>query len=130
MTQRFFPSPGGADHLPLLDLCSTMVSARLEDLPIQTRGCIDTAHDLRIKGESVRGDQRDAFEFRSAGVIPEEGECVSIASPSHDCRRPKLRPDLDRGEDPNGLFLVVDDWRTSFFMRLSGLSVSCDGSGV
>jgi hypothetical protein len=109
ISKHLLQSPVSTDYCSVLDLHNTIVATGFDDLPVQTRGSKDTADDLRIKGESVRGNQRDTFEIRSAEDIPEDGEGVSIASSSHDCRRPKPRPDLDRGEDPNGLFLVVDD---------------------
>ena len=49
------------------------------------------------------------MQIRSTGDIPKESGCASIASPSNDCRRPNPGPDLNRGKDPNRLFLVVDD---------------------
>ena len=109
ISKHLLQSPVSTDYCSALDPHNTIVATGFDDLPVQTRGSKDTADDLRIKGESVRGNQRDTFEIRSAEDIPEDGECVSIASSSHDSRRPKPRPDLDRGEDPNGLFLVVDD---------------------
>ena len=39
----------------------------------------------------------------------EEGECVPVAPPPDDDRRPKSRPDFDRGEDPDRLLLAPDD---------------------
>jgi hypothetical protein len=54
-------------------------------------------------------DQRDLFQIRSAGDISKEGECVSITASPDYCRRPKTRPDFDRGEDPDVLFLALDD---------------------
>src|SRR5437773_515862 len=109
ISKDLLQSPGGTDYGPSLDLHNTIVPTRFDDLPVETRRSKDTADDLGIKGESVSGDQRDTFEIHSAGDVPEEGECVSIASSSHDRRRPKPRPDLDRGEDPDGLFLATDD---------------------
>jgi hypothetical protein len=102
----------------------SIVSTGLDDLSVQTRGPKDTADHLCIKGESVRGDQRDTFEIRPAGDIPEEGECVSIASSSRDGRRPEPRPDLDRGEDPDGLFLVVEDRTNLICLKF------CDGDSM
>src|SRR5438034_1384182 len=98
ISKDLLQSPVGTDYGPSLDLHNTIVPTRFDDLPVETRRSKDTADDLRIKGESVSGDQRDTFEIHSAGDVPEEGECVSIASSSHDRRRPKPRPDLDRGE--------------------------------
>ena len=109
ISKHLLQSPVSTDYCSALDLHNTIVATGFDDLPVQTRGSKDTADDLRIKGESVRGNQRDTFEIRSAEDIPEDRECISIASSSYDCRRPKPRPDLDCGEDPNGLFLVVDD---------------------
>ena len=101
-------SPVSTDHRSSFDFHNAIVPPRLDDLPVQTRRSKDTADNLRIKGETVRGDQGDVFQIRSAGDIPGEGECVSIASSSHDCRGPKPRPDLNCCEDPNGLFPPVD----------------------
>jgi hypothetical protein len=124
ISKHLLQSPVSTDYRSSLDLHNTIVPTGFDDLAVQTRRSKDTADDLRIKGESVRGDQRDTVEIRSAGDIPEEGECVSIASSSHDCRRPKPRPDLDRGEDPDGLLLVVQDRTNLICLKL------CDGDSI
>jgi hypothetical protein len=124
ISKHLLQSPVSTDYCSSLDLNHTIVSAGLDDLSVQTRWPKDTADHLCIKGESVRGDQRDTFEIRSAGDSPEEGECVSIASSSHDGCRPKPGPDLDRGEDPDGLFLVVDDRTNLICLKF------CDGDSI
>jgi hypothetical protein len=38
-----------------------------------------------------------------------ESERVSVASSAYDGRRPKPRPDVNRGEDPDRVFFAADD---------------------
>jgi hypothetical protein len=109
ISKHLLQSPVSTDYRSSLDLHKTIVPTGFDDLAVQTRRSKDMADDRRIKGESARGDQRDTFEIRSPGEIPEESECVSIASSSHDCRRPKPRPDFNHGEDPGWLFLTPYD---------------------
>jgi hypothetical protein len=119
--KHLLQSPAITNYHSSLDLHNTVVPSGFYDLAIQTSESKDTADDHRIKGESVCGDQKDTFEIRSAGDISEKGECVPIPSSPHDCRMPKGRPDLDRGEDPDGFFLVVDDGTHLICLKL------CDG---
>jgi hypothetical protein len=61
---------------------------------------------------------RDTFKIHLAGYVLKESTRVSVASSPYDCRRPKPRPALDRGKDPNGLFLVVDDHTNLICLKL------------
>ena len=119
ISQHLLQSPRSPEHCSSLDLQNTIVSTRLDYLSIQTSRSKDTADDLRIKGESVCGDQRDPIQFHTAGDIPEEGQRVSMASSSHDCRRPKPRPYLDCCKDPERLMLVVDDGANLIGLKLT-----------
>ena len=64
---------------------------------------------LLVKLEAVCGDQGDTFKIHSAGYVLKESERVSVASSPYDGRRPKPRPDVNRGEDPDRVFLAADD---------------------
>jgi len=68
-SQRFFQAPGGAYHRSSFDLRNTIIPMCLDDLPVQTGRPKDTADDFRIKNGSVRGDQGDTFEIRSASGV-------------------------------------------------------------
>src|SRR4029453_17909985 len=57
----------------------------------------DTADNSFVKLEAVSGDQRDTFKIHSAGYVLKERERVSVASSPYDGRRPKPRPDVNRG---------------------------------
>jgi DDE domain len=71
----------------------------------------------------ARRDQSAAERFfrkllKSQGTEPrslvtdrlrKESERVSVTSSAYDGRRPKPRPDVNRGEDPNRAFLAADD---------------------
>ena len=49
------------------------------------------------------------FKIHSSSYVLKEGPRVSVASSPYDGRRPKPRPDVNRGEDPDRLFLAADD---------------------
>jgi len=69
----------------------------------------DAKNNSLVELESVGGDQRGTFEIHSAGYVLKESERVGVASSPYDRRRPNPRPDVNRGEDPDRVFLVADD---------------------
>jgi hypothetical protein len=91
------------------NLDDTVVPTRLDHLAVQTRWSKDATDNFSVKVESVSGDQRDTFKIHSADHVLEEGERVSVASPPYDGRRPKPRPYVNGGEDPDRVFLAADD---------------------
>ena len=107
--QRLFQSPPIPKHRSSLHLHDAIVSARLDDPTIKTRWPKDSSDDFLVKPESIRDDQRNLFEIHSAGKVSKEGQGVLVASFADHCRRPKPRPHLDHGEDPDWLFLAPDD---------------------
>lgn len=52
----------------------------------------------------------DKFEIHSAENVLEGGERFRIAALPDDCRRLKPRPEVDRCEDPDMVFLAADGW--------------------
>ena len=109
MTSRLFQSPWCPDHRSPLNLDKAIVPAHVDDLAVETCWAEDALDNFPVKIKSIRGNQRNKFEIHPAGYVSKEGKCVSVTSPPNDCRRPKPRPDLDRGEDPDRLFLAEDD---------------------
>ena len=85
ISKHLLQSPVNTDYCSSLDHNNAIIPSSFDDLAIQTRWSKDTADGLCIKGKSVCGDQRDAFQIRSVGDIPDEAECVSLASPSYNC---------------------------------------------
>ena len=107
--QRLFQSPPVPKHRSSLHLHDAIVSASLDHPTIKTRWPKDSSDDFLVKPESIRDDQRNLFEIHSAGKVPKEGRGVLVASFADHCRRPKSRPHLDHGEDPDWRFLASDD---------------------
>jgi len=62
-----------------------------------------------VELESICGNQRDSFDIHSIGYVSKKGQRVSVTSSPNDCRRPKPRPDLDHGEDPDRLLLSANE---------------------
>ncbi len=71
-----------------------------------------------VELECVRGDQRDTIEIRPAGYVSKDDQRVSVASSPNDCRWPEPRPDLDRGEDPDRMFLTANDCANLVCLKL------------
>ena len=115
-----------ADQRSSLDLDDAIVPTGLDHLAVQTRWPKDATDNFLVEVESVRGDQRDTFKIHSAGYVLEEGERVSVASSSYDGRRPKPRPDVNRGEDPDRMFLVADDRANLVRLKLR----DCESSAI
>jgi len=118
VAQSFLQSPVIADYCSPLDLHNAIISSGFNDLTVPTRGSLNTVDGLGVISKSVRGNKRDMFQIRSSGDISKKTKGVSIAPPPNHCRRPKTRPDLDRGKNPDGLFLVVDDSANLICLKL------------
>ena len=102
-----FPPPGCTHAAPPLHFDNAIVPPRLDDLAVQTSCPKNAPDDVVVKLESVRGDQRNSFEFHSARNISKQTERVSVApSPNHS-GRPEPRPDVDRNKDPDRLLLAA-----------------------
>jgi hypothetical protein len=76
---------------------------------IETGWPKDATDNFLVKLEAVCGDQKGTFKIHSAGDVLKENERVSVASSPYDGRRPKPRPDVNRGEDPDRVFIAADD---------------------
>jgi hypothetical protein len=109
VTQRLLKSPRVTDHGSSLDLDNAIVRTRLDDLAIETGWPKDATDNFLVKLEAVCGDQKGTFKIHSAGDVLKESERVSVASSPYDGRRPKPRPNVNRGEDPDRVFLAADD---------------------
>ena len=109
VAQRLFESPRVADQRSSLDLDDAIVPTGLDHLAVQTRWPQNATDNSLVKLEAVCGDQRDTFKIHSAGYVLKESERISVASSPYDGRRPKPRPDVNRGEDPDRVFLAADD---------------------
>ena len=109
VAQRFFESPRVADQHSSLDLDDTIVPTSLDHLAVQTRWSQNATDNSLVELESVSDDQGDTVKIHSAGYILKEGKCVSVASSPYDGRRPEPRPYVNRGEDPDRVFLAADD---------------------
>src|SRR5262245_18690673 len=109
VAQRLFESPRGPDQHSSLDLDNAIIPTRLDDLAVQTSWPKDATDNSLVETESVSGDQGDTLKIHSAGYVLKESKRVSVASSPYDGRRPKPRPDINRGEDPDRVFLAADD---------------------
>jgi hypothetical protein len=109
VAQRLFESPRVADQHSSLDVDDAIIPTGLDYLAVQTSWPQNATDNSLVEFESVSGDQRDTFKIHSAGYVLKESERVSVASSPYDSRRPKPRPDVNRGEDPDRVFLAADD---------------------
>ena len=71
-----------------------------------------------VELESIRSDQWNMFETHSAGHVLKESQSALVASSPNDCRRPKPRPDLDHGEDPDRLVLAANNCANLVCLKL------------
>jgi hypothetical protein len=88
---------------------NAIVPTGLDHLAVQTRWSQNATDNSLVEFESVSDDQKARFQIHSAGYVLKESERVSVASSPHDGRRPKPRPEVHRGEDPDRVFLAGDD---------------------
>jgi hypothetical protein len=109
VAQRLFEAPRVADQHSSLDLDDAIVPTGLDHLAVQTRQPQNATDNSLVETESVSGDQGDTFKIHSTGYVLKESKRVSVASSPYDSRRPKPRPDVNRGEDPDRVFLAADD---------------------
>ena len=106
---RLFQSPPIAKHRSSRHLRDAIVSACLDHPAIKTPWPKESSDDFLVEPKSIRDDQMNLFEIHSAGKVPKDRESVLVASFADHCRRPKPRPHLDHGEDPDWLFHAPDD---------------------
>src|SRR4030095_4052528 len=95
-----------------------------DHLTIKTRRPKESSDDFLVKPESIRDDHRNLFEIHSLGKVTKEGQGVLVVPFADDCRRPKSRPHLDHGEDPDWRFLASDDRFDFVCLKL------CDGEPI
>jgi hypothetical protein len=107
--QRLFQSPPVPKYRSSLHLHDAIVSARLDHPTIKTRWPKESSDDFLVKPESIRDDQRNLFEIHSFAKVTKEGQGVLGGPFADHGGRPKPRPDIDHGEDPDRLFLASDD---------------------
>ena len=58
------------------------------------------------------------------GYVLNESERVSVASSPYDGRRPKPRPDVNCGEDPDRVFITADDRPNLVSLKLRDCEVA------
>jgi hypothetical protein len=87
-------------------------------LAVETGWPKEATDNFSVKVESARGDQRGTFEVHSADYVLKESERVLEASSPCDSRRPEPRPDVNRGEDPDRVFLAADDRANLVYLKL------------
>src|SRR5262249_47335089 len=107
--QRLFESPRVTDPHSSLDLDDAIVLTGFDHLAVQTCWPQNAADNSLVEFKSVSDDHRETFKIHSAGYVLKESKRYSVASSPYNGRRPKPRPDVNRGEDPNRVFLAADD---------------------
>ena len=101
--------PCVSDDLPPLHADDAVVPSRLDHLSVEARPPKHFTNDPFLELESVGDDKWDRVRHHSPDTIPQEYSRVTVTPATDNGRRPDSRPDIERGENPDGLILPGHD---------------------